>query len=94
MTAGVFDQDVRVAFCGDGVWQLVAQQDGAALGHGKSLAQAFPALELYGITRLYVETKALAERGIAIDDLVVKTLPLDAEALQALIAESGKVLVF
>ena len=32
MTAAVFEQSVGVVFCGDGVWQLQAGQDGSGLG--------------------------------------------------------------
>jgi tRNA 2-thiouridine synthesizing protein C len=32
MTAAIFDQKVQLAFCNDGVYQLLAGQNGAACG--------------------------------------------------------------
>src|SRR5688572_5987345 len=70
MTAAVFEQPVRVVFCGDGVWQLLANQDGDALKM-KTLSRIFPAFELYDIRHLLVADAALRERFLTPADLVV-----------------------
>lgn len=93
MTAAVFDQDVGLVFCGDGVYQLLANQDGSAIDH-KTLANIFPALELYDIHRVYAEAAALRLRGLAREDLLIDVQEIGAEELQSLLAESRTVMVF
>lgn len=93
MTVAVFEQPVSVVFCGDGVWQLLAEQDGSGLGL-KTLARIFPAFELYDIKRIYVSAAALRERALTPQDLVVDVAPLGDAEVQALIANSKAVFVF
>jgi tRNA 2-thiouridine synthesizing protein C len=93
MTAAVFDQDVGVVFCGDGVYQLLCDQDGGALGQ-KTLAKLFPALELYNITRVYVEASALQLRGFSAAELLIRAQSIGPEELRTLIDSSKAVFVF
>lgn len=93
MTAAVFEQPVRVVFCGDGVWQLLAEQNGDELKM-KTLSRIFPAFELYDIRHLHVAASALRERGLGPADLVVDASPLDDDEVRALIAGSKSVFVF
>lgn len=93
MTAAVFEQDVSLVFCGDGVYQLLKQQDGAALGQ-KTLANIFPALELYDIHRVYAEAAALRQRGLEPADLLIDVQEIGPDELQTLLAQSKAVFVF
>ncbi len=93
MTVAVFEQPVRVVFSGDGVWQLLAGQDGDMLKM-KTLSRIFPAFELYDIRHILVAESALRERNLTAADLVVDvTLVSDAE-IRELIAGSKAVFVF
>jgi tRNA 2-thiouridine synthesizing protein C len=93
MTAAVFDQRVKLLFCNDGVYQLLADQDGTACGM-KTLARQLPALDLYGIEQVYVAESALQERGLQERDLLQAVTVLSCDQMRILIAESNAVLVF
>ena len=82
LAAGAFDQELAIAFIGEGVWQLADQQDSMAIEQ-KNQQKLLSAFELYGITESYVESEALTERN-----LVKKQLFLDAETVnQSQLAE-------
>jgi tRNA 2-thiouridine synthesizing protein C len=93
MTAAVFEQAVRVVFCGDGVWQLLADQSGDALKM-KTLSRIFPAFELYDIRHVHVSDSALRERGLTKGDLVIEATAVSEAEIRALIASSKAVFVF
>ena len=93
MTAAVFDQPVRVVFCGDGVWQLLTDQNGDALKM-KTLSRIFPAFELYDIRHVHVSASALRERGLTKGDLNIETSAVSDDEIRALIAGSKYLFVF
>ena len=90
LVAGVFEQQVSVLFQGDGVWQLVDDQDGAALGR-RTVGKVVKALPQYDITALFACAEALAARGLTAADLVLEVGMIDAAAQQALIADQDAV---
>ncbi len=69
LIGAAFDQIVSLAFIDDGVFQLAKGQDTKGLGV-KNFSSTFRALGDYGVTKLYVEREALAERGLAESDLM------------------------
>jgi len=69
LTTAAFDQEVALLLLDDGVFQLKKQQQ--PVDGGKDTAAVFKALELYDVTDLYVERESLAERGLAVDDLLL-----------------------
>ena len=93
LTAGVFEQQVSLAFLGDGVWQLQPGQDGSQLRQ-KTLADLFPALELYEVRQVYVEARALQTRGLRVDELLIPVQMLDSAGLRELLATHDRSLVF
>ncbi len=90
LAAAVFEQKMDMLFLGDGVYQLLRDQDGAAID-AKTLGKALEAIELYGIGRPGVEATALKERGLGADDLLIGVEPLAAESIQRRIAAAGTV---
>ena len=72
LIGAAFDQDVSLAFIDDGVFQLAKGQDTKGLGV-KNFSPTYRALGDYGVTKLYVEKEALAERGLSEDDLMPVT---------------------
>ncbi len=93
MTTAVFDERVRVVFCGDGVWQLLAGQDGDTLKM-KTLSRIFPAFELYDVRHIQVSESALRERSLTAADLVVDVSMVGDDEIRALITSSKAVFVF
>ena len=70
LIGAAFEQDVSLAFLGDGVYQLAKGQDTKALAV-KNFSPAFGALEDYDVTKLYVEQESLRTRGLSADDMCV-----------------------
>ena len=69
LIGAAFEQDVCMAFVGDGVYQLKAGQDTTG-SDIKNFSPAYRALGDYDVTRLYVERESLEERGLSVDDLM------------------------
>ena len=67
-----------MAFVGDGVFQLKQAQDTRGIGT-KNFAGAYRALADYDVTRLYVETESLEERGLTVGDLMPLTYEDDED---------------
>ena len=70
LISAAFDQDVHLAFLGDGVYQLKKGMDTAGIGV-KNFSKTYRALDGYDIEKLYVEQEAMEERGLTEDDLLV-----------------------
>lgn len=69
LIAAAFEQDVSLAFVDDGVFQLMQNQDTAALG-SKNFSPTYKALGDYDVSKIYVEQESLELRGLAKDDLM------------------------
>src|SRR5271165_1189419 len=78
LIGAAFEQDVALAFLDDGVFQLVEGQDASALGM-KNFSKTYRALGDFEVRKLYVELESLAERGLAVSDLMPLTYEDEAE---------------
>jgi tRNA 2-thiouridine synthesizing protein C len=85
LVAGVFEQQVVVLFRDDGVWQLLKNQSGRSLGT-RTVGKVVQALPEYEVNDIYVCAESLAERGLTVDDLVLRVTALSPHEQQALIA--------
>lgn len=72
LIGAAFDQDVSLAFIGDGVYQLKADQD-AAESDQKNFSPIYQALGDYDVSKLYVEKESMDERGLTLEDLMPLT---------------------
>ncbi len=72
LIGAAFEQDVSLAFIGDGVYQIMKNQDSSDIGM-KTFAPTFTALGDYDIKNMYVEKESLEERGLTVDDLMPLT---------------------
>jgi len=68
LIGAAFDQDVSLAFIGDGVYQLTKGQNTEAIGQ-KNFSPTFGALGDFEVNKIYVEKESLEERGLSLDDL-------------------------
>jgi len=93
LIGAAFEQDVSLAFLGDGVYQLAKGQDTKALAI-KNFSPTFRALEDYDVTKLYVEREALEARGLTDADLVVPVEVVSAERMAEIMAEQDVILSF
>lgn len=93
LATAAFDQRVAMLFLGDGVLQLLRPQDAAAIGqkaHDKQLG----ALPLYDVEELYVDARALRERGVEGTELAVAARAVEDTDIAALYAAHDIVLGF
>ena len=93
LIGAAFEQDVSLAFLGDGVYQLAKGQDTKALAI-KNFSPTFRALEDYDVTKVYVEKEALEARGLTGADLVVPVEVVSAERMAEIMAEQDVILSF
>jgi len=68
LIGAAFEQDVSLAFIGDGVYQLAKGQDTQGIGM-KNFSPTYSALGDYDVNKIYVEKESLEERGLGLDDL-------------------------
>ena len=68
LIGAAFEQDVSLAFIGDGVYQLAKGQDTQGIGM-KNFSPTYAALGDYDVNKIYVEKESLEERGLTLDDL-------------------------
>ncbi len=61
---GSFEQSVSLFFQGDGVWQLIPEQDGSVI-LVKDYLKTFAAFEFYDIENIYVCQASLTERMLS-----------------------------
>jgi len=93
LIGAAFEQDVSIAFIGDGVYQLTKGQNTKAL-EVKNFSPTFRALEDYDVTKLYVEQEALQARGLSEADLVVPVEVVDARRMAEIMEGQDVILSF
>ena len=93
LIGAAFEQDVSLAFLGDGVYQLAKGQDTKGL-EVKNFSPTFGALEDYDVTKLYVEEEALQARGLSTADLVVPVEVVSAQRMAEIMAGQDVILNF
>ena len=93
LIGAAFEQDVSLAFVGDGVYQLVKGQDTKGV-EMKNFSPTFRALEDYDVTKLYVEREALQARGLTVADLVVPVEAVDAQRMAEIMENQDVILSF
>lgn len=79
---GAFDQQVTLLFTGDGVWNLVAGQEGEST---RSMERLLGALPDYGIGPLLADERSISSRGITSEQIVPGCRQIDDETVAALI---------
>ena len=93
LIGAAFEQDVSLAFVGDGVYQLTKGQDTKGL-EMKNFSPTFRALEDYDVTKLYVEQEALQARGLSESDLVVPVQVVSSEHMAEIMEDQDVILSF
>lgn len=94
LAASVYDQDLGVLFMDDGVFQLLALQDSAAIEQ-KNIAAILPVLPLYDVENIYVHLESMQRRGITTTELVLDAAQvIDSDAVSSLLAQQDQLLSF
>ena len=93
LIGAAFDQDVSVAFLGDGVYQLVKGGDTKGV-EMKNFSPTYRALDDYDVNKLYVEQEAMQARGLVEADLVVPVEVVSAERMAEIMESQDVILSF
>lgn len=91
LATAVFEQEVNYLFMDDGVYQLMANQNGEPI-QAKTLGNALETLELYGINEVCVDNDSLQARNLEQSDLAIPVTLLDVAQMRALLGRSDFVI--
>lgn len=91
LATAVFEQEVNYLFIDDGVYQLMANQNGEPI-QAKTLGNALETLELYGINEVCVDNDSLQARNLEPSDLAIPVTLLDVAQMRALVNRSDFVI--
>lgn len=90
---GSFGAHPTVLFMDDGVWQLLANQQGAAIQQKNHYAM-LSALPVYGVEKLLVERDSLDARQLNVNDLPDNVTIIERAQASKLLADSDVILGF
>lgn len=93
LALATFDMPVTLLLQGDGVLQLLPEQDGSALGV-RSLGKLLDSLPLYDVEQIHVDAAAAARHGLRGADLPAYARMVDAAGQRDLLAAHAHVLGF
>ncbi|MFC3285260.1 sulfurtransferase complex subunit TusC [Litchfieldella rifensis] len=93
LVAAAFGQRVSLLFLGDGAMALLDGQQVGPLGQ-KGTQPMLEMLGMYDIDTLLVDDRALAERGIDVDDLSVPVSRLEGGTIAGVLARHRQILNF
>ncbi len=85
--------DCSALFLGQGIYQLISDQDPEPLGR-KNYTLGFGALADYGVKRIYGSKSQMAEVALAPDDLCLAIELLDDSDINRLLTDHITVLTF
>ncbi len=81
-----YDQDISMAFIGDGIYNLVKDQDTTDI-QIKGFMKTLGVLEDYDVEKLYVDAESMEERGIREGDFFVPVEVLTSTEIGKLMTE-------
>jgi tRNA 2-thiouridine synthesizing protein C len=93
LSSATFDQQVALLFLGDGVLQLLPQQDSSAIGV-RNIARLIASFPLYELTTLFADQVALTRHGLSTDDLAQGLEILDDRAMRDIFNRYDHILSF
>jgi len=93
LAAAAFEQPVKLLFMGDGVLQLLPEQDSRAIGQ-KNIGRLLSSLPLYDIDMVYVDAEAVARHGIDLDSAQLPARALNERAIHQLMIGCDHLLGF
>ena len=93
LATSALTDDLSVFFIGDGVYQLLAEQQPQAIAC-RHFAPTFGLFELYDIDNIYVCADSLAERGLSADKLIIVAQCVSQLEVNRLIRQHAIILNF
>lgn len=68
LIGAAFEQNVKLVFVDDGVYQLTKNQSTDGIGM-KNFSKTYSALGDYDVNQIYIDEQSLQDRGLTLDDL-------------------------
>ena len=68
LIGAAFEQNVKLVFMDDGVFQLTRGQNPEGIGM-KNFSKTYAALGDFDVNQIYVDEESLQQRGLSLDDL-------------------------
>lgn len=93
LTASAYDQEIRVLFIEDGIFQLLSQQK-PTQDKQKRIASLISAFEMYDIEHVYFDRVSANERNLEEQQLLDCAKPADQKDIAELINLADTVLSF
>ena len=93
LVSGTFDQRVGVLFMGNGVLQLLPEQDSVALGV-RNIAKLIASFPLYDVNNIYVDEAALKQHGLQENELSLQSEFLNQSAMRDLLQRYDHIVGF
>lgn len=93
LAAAAFEQPVDLLFMGDGVLQLIPDQDSCSIGL-KNVGRQLAALPLYDINSVYVDSTAVARYQLDLSRAPVNTCAVDPLEVHTLMLRYDHLLGF
>ncbi len=93
LATAAFEQTVDLLFLGDGVLQLLPEQDSRALGR-KNFGHQLASLPLYDINNVYVDAESAKSYNLDHSKTPFETRLLDSQAINQLMVEYDHLLGF
>lgn len=86
LISAAYEQDLSMAFIGDGVFALVKKQDTEKLGV-KGYIKTYSVLEDYEVEKIYVDRQSMEERGLTPVDFAIPVEVKEAAEIAELMDE-------
>lgn len=93
LACSALTDEIAVLFLGDGVYQLLSNQQPAAV-LGRDYAPTFKLFNLYDIEQVYICRESLLERGLIRDQLLLPAELVSREQIRELLAAARVRLMF
>ncbi|MCR9258226.1 MAG: DsrE family protein [Pseudomonadaceae bacterium] len=91
MVAAVFDMQVSLLFCGEGLWNLLQKQNADPLGQ-RTVSKVLLAMPDYDVSAIYVCADTLQDKQIDTDEFVLPVTFLNKAAQADLMSEQDAVM--
>lgn len=93
LAGSAYDQDISVLYSGDGVFQLIKNQQAQNIEQ-KNIASTLPALEMYDITKVFAQASALKARALTSEQLAIEVVMLTDTEISELTQHQDCILSF
>ena len=93
LAAAAFEQPVKLLFMGDGILQLLPNQDSHRIG-AKNLGRLLASLPLYDVETVYIDAEAATLYDVELTGLPVTIEALDGAGIHQLMTSCDHILGF